>query len=79
MLFIWRLVIVTSNFTIEDEIKFVWFLIAYLIVGFDVFKKSSRQDSGTEILTEYTLTTVATIGAFGIGRYTEGVHCHNPF
>ena len=24
-------VIVTSNFTIEDEIKFVWFLIAYLI------------------------------------------------
>ena len=26
-----------------------------------------------KFLTEYTLTTVATIGAFGIGRYTEGV------
>ena len=66
-------VIVTSNFTIEDEIKFVWFLIAYLIVGFDVFKKLRDRILELKFLTEYTLTTVATIGAFGIGRYTEGV------
>lgn len=66
-------VIVTSNFTIEDEIKFVWFLIAYLIVGFDVFKKLRDRILELNFLTEYTLTTVATIGAFGIGRYTEGV------
>ena len=63
----------TSNFTIEDEIKFVWFLIAYLIVGFDVFKKLRDRILELKFLTEYTLTTVATIGAFGIGRYTEGV------
>lgn len=66
-------VIVTSNFTIEDEIKFVWFLIAYLIVGFDVFKKLRDRILELKFLTEYMLTTVATIGAFGIGRYTEGV------
>ena len=66
-------VIVTSNFTIEDEIKFVWFLIAYLIVGFDVFKKLRDRILELKFLTEYTLTTVATIGAFGIGRYTEGI------
>lgn len=66
-------VIVTSDFTIEDEIKFVWFLIAYLIVGFDVFKKLRDRILELKFLTEYTLTTVATIGAFGIGRYTEGV------
>lgn len=66
-------VIVTSNFTIEDEIKFGWFLIAYLIVGFDVFKKLRDRILELKFLTEYTLTTVATIGAFGIGRYTEGV------
>ena len=66
-------VIVTSNFTIEDEIKFVWFLIAYLIVGFDVFKKLRDRILELKFLTEYTLTTVATLGAFGIGRYTEGV------
>lgn len=66
-------VIVTSNFTIEDEIKFVWFLIAYLIVGFDVFKKLRDRILELKFLTEYTLTTVATIGAFGIRRYTEGV------
>lgn len=66
-------VIVTSNFTIEDEIKFVWFLIAYLIVGFDVFKKLRDRILELKFLTEYTLTTVATIGAFGIGRYTESV------
>lgn len=66
-------VIVTSNFTIEDEIKFVWFLIAYLIIGFDVFKKLRDRILELKFLTEYTLTTVATIGAFGIERYTEGV------
>lgn len=66
-------VIVTSNFTLEDEIKFVWFLIAYLIVGFDVFKKLRDRILELKFLTEYTLTTVATIGAFGIERYTEGV------
>ena len=66
-------VIVTSNFTIEDEIKFVWFLIAYLIVGFDIFKKLRDRILELKFLTEYTLTTVATIGAFGIERYTEGV------
>ena len=66
-------VIVTSNFTIEDEIKFVWFLIAYLIVGFDVFKKLRDRILELKFLTEYMLTTVATIGAFGIERYTEGV------
>ena len=66
-------VTVTSNFRIEDEIKFVWFLIAYLIVGFDVFKKLRDRILELKFLTEYTLTTVATIGAFGIGRYTEGV------
>lgn len=66
-------VIVTSNFTIEDEIKFIWFLIAYLIVGFDVFKKLRDRILELKFLTEYTLTTVATIGAFSIGRYTEGV------
>lgn len=66
-------IIVTSNFTIEDEVKFVWFLIAYLIVGFDVFQKLRDRVMELKFLTEYMLITIATIGAFGIGRYAEGV------
>lgn len=66
-------IVVTSNFTIEDEVKFVWFLIAYLIVGFDVFQKLRDRVMELKFLTEYMLITIATIGAFGIGRYAEGV------
>lgn len=65
--------VASSCYTLNDELKFVWFLIAYLVVGFDVFKKLCDRLMECKLLTEYTLITVATIGAFGIGRYAEGV------
>lgn len=62
-----------THYVLNDWIKFIWFLIAYLIVGFDAFKRLREDILRRKFLTEYTLIILATIGALGIGRYVEGV------
>lgn len=63
----------TTHNMMGDWAKFIWFLIAYLIIGYDVFRVLCEKFFQKKFLTEYTLITLATVGAFGIGRYTEGV------
>lgn len=63
----------TTHNMMGDWAKFIWFLIAYLIIGYDVFRVLCEIFFQKKFLTEYTLITLATVGAFGIGRYTEGV------
>lgn len=72
--FVYVCAIATTTYnTMGDWAKFIWFMIAYLIIGFDVFKTLGEKLMQKKFLTEYTLITLATVGAFGIGRYTEGV------
>lgn len=66
-------IMATMYYTMSDRVKFIWFLIAYLIIGYDVFKNLCERFMQKRFLTEYTLMTLATVGAFGIGRYIEGV------
>lgn len=66
-------VILTLQSTVTDGVKFFVFLVAYLVVGFDLFKTFSEKLMQKKLLTEYTLIIFATVGAFGIGRYVEGV------
>lgn len=63
----------TTHNMMGDWAKFIWFLIAYLIIGYDVFRVLCEKFFQKKFLTEYTLITLATVGAFGIGRYTGGV------
>lgn len=63
----------TTHNMMGDWAKSIWFLIAYLIIGYDVFRVLCEKFFQKKFLTEYTLITLATVGAFGIGRYTEGV------
>lgn len=63
----------TTHNMMGDWAKFIWFLIAYLIIGYDVFRVLCEKFFQKKFLTEYTLITLATVGAFEIGRYTEGV------
>lgn len=63
----------TTHNMMGDWAKFIWFLIAYLIIGYDVLRVLCEKFFQKKFLTEYTLITLATVGAFGIGRYTEGV------
>lgn len=72
--FVYVCAIATTTYnTMDDWTKFTWFMVAYLIIGFDVFKTLGEKLIQKKFLTEYTLITLATVGAFGIGRYTEGV------
>ena len=49
------------------------FLIPYLIVGYDVIRKSVRNISHGDVFDENFLMMIATFGAFGIGEYREAV------
>ena len=64
---------VSSQVELSDAVRFVWFLIAYLIIGFDSFRGLRDRFMKKQFLTEYTLMILATVGAFGIERYEEGV------
>lgn len=66
-------VIISARMILSDQIKFTIFLIAYLLIGFDVFQKLTENFMQKEILSEYLLIILATVGAFGLQRYTEGV------
>jgi Cd2+/Zn2+-exporting ATPase len=49
------------------------FLISYLLVGGEVLLRSARNISKGQIFDENFLMSVATIGAFAIGEFAEGV------
>ncbi len=50
-----------------------WYLIAYLLVGYPVLKEAYESIRKGEIFSEFFLMGIATIGAFAIGEYAEGV------
>ncbi len=49
------------------------FLIAYLLVGYDVVLRALRNICNGQVFDENFLMSIATIGAFAIGEFTEGV------
>lgn len=54
-------------------VAFVWYLLAYLPVGIPVIKEAFESMARKDYFSEFTLMSVATIGAFYIGEYPEGV------
>ncbi len=54
-------------------IRIVWYVIAYIPVGFPVLKDAFQSIRNGAVFSEFFLMSVATIGAFGIGQYAEGV------
>src|SRR5690606_38477729 len=50
-----------------------WYVVAYLPVGFPVLLQGFRTIRKGDFFTEFTLMSVATIGAFILGEYPEGV------
>jgi Zn2+/Cd2+-exporting ATPase len=54
-------------------VRIVWYAIAYLPVGFPVLKEAIESIGKGEIFSEFLLMSIATIGAFAIGEYPEGV------
>ncbi len=54
-------------------VRIVWYAVAYLPVGFPVMKEAVESIGKGEIFSEFLLMCIATIGAFAIGEYPEGV------
>lgn len=54
-------------------IRLIWYAVAYMPVGFPVVWKGVRLIFRGEVFTEFFLMGIATIGAFYIGEYPEGV------
>ncbi|GGK18428.1 cadmium/zinc/cobalt-transporting ATPase [Yeosuana aromativorans] len=57
----------------RDWIRIIWYGIAYLPVGFPVVKEGWESIKKGDVFTEFFLMSIATIGAFAIGQYPEGV------
>ncbi len=64
-----------SLFILKDNeiLQNICYLISYLLVGLEIILKAIKNISKGEIFDENFLMTVATIGAFLIGEYPEGV------
>ena len=57
----------------QGWVKIVWYSIAYIPVGLPVIKEAWEALRKGEVFTEFFLMSIATIGAFAIGEYPEGV------
>lgn len=54
-------------------VRIAWYIIAYAPVGFPVLKEAVESIRKGEVFSEFFLMGIATIGAFFIGEYPEGV------
>lgn len=54
-------------------VRLVWFLAAYIPVGLPVLKDAFKSIIKGDVFSEFFLMGIATIGAFAIGEYPEGV------
>ncbi len=58
---------------VEGWLKLVIFLVPYLIVGYKVLIKAGKNILNGQVFDENFLMCIATIGAFVLGEYLEGV------
>ncbi len=69
--------IVLGNFVKPDffksYVRLVWYIVAYLPVGIPVLKDAVNSIVKGSFFSEFFLMSIATIGAFFIGEYSEGV------
>lgn len=65
--------VVSLKYMLPDNAKFIMFLVAYMVIGFDAFRTFSEGLLKKKFSIDYLLMILATVGAFGVGRYMEGV------
>ncbi len=79
---VFSLVLLITGIAVDyfDELSFykgwvriVWYSVAYVPVGFPVIKEGWNSIRNGDFFTEFFLMSIATLGAFAIGEYPEGV------
>lgn len=58
---------------LKEWVRLVWYGLAYAPVGFPVIKEGWESIRRGDFFTEFFLMSIATLGAFAIGEYPEGV------
>lgn len=67
------LIVVFSLLPAEGYLRFVLFMIPYLVIGYDILKKAFKGILNKQVFDENFLMAVATVGAILLGDYSEGV------
>lgn len=57
----------------QGKIRVVWYTVAYIPVGLPVVKEGWNSIKKGDFFTEFFLMSIATLGAFAIGEFPEGV------
>ena len=69
--------IVLDNFIkpefFKNYVRLIWYIVAYVPVGVPVIKDAGTSIAKGAFFSEFFLMSIATIGAFFIGEYSEGV------
>ena len=64
---------VEQKFNLSNMLKIIFYLVIYLLVGFEVLKKAFKRILKGDAFDECFLMSIATIAAFVIGEYREAV------
>lgn len=67
------LMVLIELLSLEGYVRQGLYLIAYLVIGYDILKKSWKGIQNKQVFDENFLMAVATIGAILLGEYKEGV------
>lgn len=62
-----------SFFNAPEWLRLGWYIVAYLPIGLPILKTGWKSIRKGDVFTEFFLMSIATIGAFVIGEYPEGV------
>ena len=67
------LIIAFSFLPLEGYIRFICYMVPYLVIGYDVLRKAIKGIMNRQVFDENFLMAVATVGAIALGDYKEGV------
>jgi Cd2+/Zn2+-exporting ATPase len=56
-----------------EWVRIGWYIVAYIPVGFPVLKEAFESFRKGSLFSEFLLMSIATLGAFAIGQFPEGV------
>ena len=67
------LIIAFSFLPLEGYIRFICYMVPYMVIGYDVLRKAIKGILNRQVFDENFLMAVATVGAIALGDYKEGV------
>ena len=64
---------ISYNYIQNETLQLAVYLLAYFLVGWDVLYKAVKNLTNGKLFDEHFLMGIATIGAFALGEYIEGI------